>query len=648
MAKTNKELLNLLNSRLSLSLKFHESYKKEVEKALDDYNIDSFDKKNTGDLHNKLHIPYIFSTVESSLPSLFENVPNLLIEQGGRTDAQFSDYVNKTWDFIERTTDLKEVTEEVGFMFSLTGMGGATFDWEFETQEVEEVVQEPLINEMGEPVLKEDGIPEMVETIVKQEIPIVNRPYFEYKSYNQIYFSPESKFTSFDWFGDKIPYIIYKKSMNVDEVEYLYGVEVEPDEDMDISVLDDKMSIKEQDLQKAGINKTDLEKVGVYYYNGRLPKKESGDENWRPRNVYKVIFSKKKILTEPEVVEVKPCAFAGNYGSPEKFYRFGESKALRELEEDISYGRSILSDYRDRLATKIAIPEGTEVDEVALQSPKTFQVVRFIGDRYPQYITPPPVPEVVLTALQLSKEETQMVSGQFDLSKGSTQSVVDTATGQKIFSESFEKRVDRKKKKIGKFLEALAINILPMCAQYWDEQMFAKILDIQEEELQESGFIEKLANLKELFDVKIDYNTEKDDEAKSARVIAMFREMKDDIKINQDELIKQVIKIGFGIEDVERFLSGEMTPDELIKSIEYMMEVGLMDEQMGTQMIEQIIQAQQESEGGDRSGIGGRPPVQDPVSIVQDQMPGSDELQMEAQADAAYKQTGVDKGPQNV
>jgi hypothetical protein len=649
-SKKNEELLNLLNSRLSLSRKFHQKHKKEVEKALEDYEIKSFDKKDLGDLHNKLHIPYIFTTVESGLPSIFSEMPDLLITQGGQNDQAITAFVNKVWDHIARITDVEEVVEDSGFMFLLTGQGAASYDWQYETETVEEIVEEPLLNEFGEPVFDEEGNPTMVESINSYEVPYINKPYFKYIPYNNIYFAPDSKFTVFDWDNDKIPYVIYKETLDVDEVEHIYEVtDIDPDEDLDMTELADETSYSEDELKKDGINKSDIEKVAVYTYTGKLPKDHIG-KGWRPRSVYKVVFTRSRVLSkEPELVDHKYCVLCGNYGSPELFYRFGEAKALRELEQDISYGRSMMSDYRDRLATKIAVPETIEFDEDAFRSPRQFQVVRFLGDKYPQFITPPPVPEVVLANIQLSKEEIQMASGQFDLSQGQTQSVVDTATGQKIFAESYERRVERKRNKLAKFLKALALNILEMSTQYWTIEDYARITDMDAEVIEQGGYIEKLSELKSMYDVYIDTDLYgASSEARKSQAIAMWREMQDNPRIDQEELLRNVFKIGFEEKDVERFLSGEMTPEELIRALEYMMEIGLLPEEIGQQLLESVYQAQEQALGGDRSGVGGRPAVQNPDEIVQDQMPGSDDMQMQAQADAAYKQSGVERGPQNV
>jgi hypothetical protein len=643
MAKNNDDLLALFNSRRTLSKSFGKKYKKEVEKALDDYNIESFDKKFLPDLHNKLQIPYIFSTVESSLPSLFDQFPPVYMAQGGKMDKEFSEFSQLVWEYIVRLTNLNWTIEETGFTFLLGGLGTTLVDWETDTETVEEELQIPLLNEDGTPVVDENGMPQIETVTQENEVIVKDQPVIKYLPYDEVYFSPESKFVVDDEDNKSIPYVIYKVSMDVDVASYIFNTEIEPtDEEIDLDKVDAHL---DADIDKLNIDKDDIKRVSVYFYQGQLPKDKV--EDWRPYRAYKAAFTTKQILEAPTQIEKKGIINIGNYGSPEEFYKFGEARVLRELEEDVSMGRSVIADYRDKLSTKVAVPHTTEFDEESFRSPKEFTIVKFIGDRYPQYITPPPIPETVLTSLGMSRDDIQMASAQLDISRGGTQSVVDTATGQKIFAQAQQKRIERKKGKLGEYIKAIAKNVLIMASQKWDVETFAQITDTNPEEIMQKGFIEKLSNIGTEYDLVIEIDdVVNNKEARAAQAIAMYREMKDVQMINQDELIRFVMKVGFNQKDTERFLSNQMSPEMLMSALQNMAQMGVMDPQMAQQ---HAMQLQMALQGGSPGGGGqvGRPSTANPVDVVNNSMAGSDTTQITAQNENVDKLMGA-RGPQNV
>lgn len=638
----NEELLSLLNSRLSLAQAFGKDYRKEVETGITEHELKSFEKLYFPDLHNRLQVPYIFSTNESALPAMFEQFPEIYMYQGGKKDADFTEFTNNIWSHLEKKCGIKAVTEEVAFTFNLSGLSGARWGWETETEVVPEEVQQPVMDELGQPVMDESGQP-VSQTITKErEVIVKDQPYLSYMEYDRVHFSPESKFCVIDKDNKDIPYFIYEEILDKDIAEYIYETTIDGAEEIDLSKVSSNLSNNDSTINSLNLNKGDLSRVHVYHYYGRLPKKSVGDD-WKPYQPYYSCFTKEQILKQPETISNKRMALMGNYGAPSRFFKFGDSRALRELERDISFGRSSMMDYRDKLATKVAVPHGAEFDEASFKSPKEFTLVRFIGDKYPQYITPAPVPDVIPTLINQSREDIQMTSGQLDVSRGGTTNTVNTATGQKIFQGVHEKRVNRKREKIGEFLIAVAENLLVLCANNWDVEEFAKITDLDPQEIIENGYIDKLKQIGTVYDIYIDIESVVNNkEAKSAQAIAMYRELKDSQIVNQDELIKSVIKIGFDQRDVDRYLNNQLPPEKLMQAIQQLMEMQFIPEPIAMQLI-QAIQDPSQFQGQQAGGDVGRPPTQDPTAIVQKSMPGSDSTQISAQNAAAYKQIGVPK-----
>lgn len=637
------ELLELLNSRLGIAELFSKDWIKDVKTWLADYNIESFDNVDFEDLHNVLQIPYIFSTIESGLPTMFETIPELIMAKRGKRDKEFTEFCQKVWDYAKTKANLEDHIEDVGMNFLITGVGNGRHGWKLRTRKVKYTEDIPLLDEKGQQIIGPDGVPQVTQ-IEKEDVQILeDRPMVETYDYDKIFFSPDSKFVMEDQ-DNKIPYLFCLKKMSKDAVQEIYkkAVTKEDLETLNLSEFDDKLTDK--DIKEKFVE-DDLKKACVYHYFGVLPKKyfdEEGQEDWSSDNVYHATFIKGKILEKPEIYEKKPTLLVGNYGTPMDFWRFGEPKIMRELEQDASLGRSIMSDYRDRVATKIALPHGTEVDEEALKSPRKFQIVRFIGQQYPQYIAPPSIPDAIIATASQSRSDIQMVSAQLDLARGSQQSIVESATGQKIFQQATEKRIARKRRKIGDYIAKLAKNILKLCGDNWDMEKFIEITDMDEQEITQGQYIEKLKRIGEEYDVVMKVEDVMfNKEARKAQAIAMYRELKDNPMANQMELLKTAIKIGFDEDDVDRYMNITLTPDMLLKAVGQLSEMGMMDEETAIEMQKMITEIMNQREGG--VGEVGRPMTQNPVDVAKDRMPGSDSNQIQAQNEASHKQVGVPK-----
>lgn len=648
-----EELLSLLITRVTLGKDFAKTYQDDVAKWQKDYTITTIKDAKFTNLDNQIQIPYIFSTVESGSANIFEKFPSILMLQRGKEDAEFTEFAQAIWQYLNTRLSLEEKIEEAGLTFLNDGQVTGRYGWNLQLTTVEE----PQIDQTtGQPVLDEKGNPVMQKIMV----PVKNLPYFVLHDYKTIYFSPESKFVLDDE-ENKIPFAYWIQTLTKDQVSSDYQIEAGDDE-LEAIELDSDKQIKNLPITEVDKNQitSDLMRVKVYNYVGMLPKDTLPadlQEQYDPENVYYTAFTKKRIYRQPERIAKKPLLNLGHYGLMNKFYRFGEAKVLRELEQDVSLGRSRIMDLRDRQGTKVGVPQGTEFDEESFKKARDYTFMRFIGNNPPLYINPPPLPDTIITAIQQSRDDIQMASATMDISRASMQNTIDTATGQKIFSGETMKRNAKKKKKIARFIRAIAKNLLILCGQNMTEEEMNKITDIPVEMIKEQGWKEKMALLGDEYDIEIDVDTLGDTkESDAANAIALFREMKDSPYINQEELIKYTLKVGFKKKDADKFLATYVSPDTILKVLQKLMEDQIImpeDAQMIAAKLDQSMAQQQEQGNQGNAGgfVGkdeGRPATGNPIDIVKKSMPGTDTNQMQAQRQAAYKQTGVAKGPQNI
>lgn len=569
------ELVKLLGSRLTLAKKFGAPWRKDVKKWLSDYEIESFDKVDHDDLYNALQIPYIFSTVESNLPSIFESMPQLIMTHRGKRDEDFTKWVEQIWDYLVERLHLAEKIEDGGTMMLITGLLNFLTGWNTEIETVEEESEQPVMNDLGEQVATQ-------KVTNKYEVPTKDLPYVSMPDYDRIFFSPESKFVVDDE-ENKIPYFLVLETMIPEQVEEVYGKKPTQNAYFDVGKLETGLT-----TESTGLVKDDLERANVYKYYGQLPKKYGG-AGWKSSYVYRADFAGEQLLKEPERISKKPLILQGNYGTPVKFDRFGEPKVLRELEQDISLGRSMMADYRDRSSTKIWLPDKAEFDEASFKNPRKFAVVRSIGGVPPQYITPPAIPASIGQASDQDRVDIQMASAQLDISRGGDSNTVQTATGQQIFQNAMDRRINRKRKKIGDVIKALAKAILMLCAEHWEVDDFAEVTDDDPKNV--APFVEKLKKLGNDYDVDIEVETIMTNRAtRSAQAIAFYKEIKDDPMANKEECLKFVIETGFGRKDPGRFINTMVTPDQVKNVLQMLIQHGAIDPAVADNVMAQMSQ----------------------------------------------------------
>lgn len=567
------QLLPFLQARKELAKSFGKDYRKEVDLCLSDYEakedtLEGLHKKLSVNRRYEFVIPYIFATHESYLSSIFEKAPDLIITGRGAKDQEKAMKIRAAYEYLWDKLDLDSFVTDSAWWFLLIGMASANIGFKSEFREI------PAVDpETGEPMFDEDGTPIM--TIAYE----YNDPTVEVDEPKKVSFSPESKY-SVD--GTKVPFHFREALMYVDDAEDIYGREVKATDELEIDELKDDTK-KFQD---------ELDRVKTYKYYGNIPKKhkdivneffrmkaeQTGEEpeQWELNAPYYICFTSSAVLhIEKRESKNRALRLVRWHGRPDKFYGFGLGKTLRQFQKELSIRRGQQIRYADVAAyAKIALEATSTTDPKSLQDPRENVVVTYT-EKPPSYLTPPDLSNTLILTEEKAREDAQFVSGMLDMSKGAQDSnTVNTATGQMIFAQSAEKRVTKARKELGKYLREVVIQLLKLCAMYWDESKIYTITDEDGNDVDLEVSKDDLADIDFDNDINIDLESiTVNKDIMREQVISLYDKTKDDPLIERRRVFKLMLREGFNIKD----------PDLYIKESELQPGMVLIEQQTGQQ-----------------------------------------------------------------
>lgn len=542
-------LLGLLNNRYKIAKAFTKKFHSGIKQAESDYDPDEKEKSGVHDKHIKAKesdigkVPYIFATHESMMASFFENMPDIIPSGRSAKDQTKANIIRALYAYLEDKLDLDEFLSDSAWWLFLIGFISSHSEYKIDIDGyVPQLDAEglPMYDEFGQPVM----IPEYSyhDPVVSVDNPI------------KCHFSPESEF-SID--GKRVPYYLTEKLVDVDEIQSVYGVEVEADETLQVDGYDED---KEAD-------QTDLKRAKVMYYYGTLPSsvRESMPEGltWEYGKDYKIYFTKSTILHSEEAK--KRCKLARLYGSKSKFFGFGIGKSLRTFQDDMTTRRQQVVEYANLFAFPwLLINNETKVDQKSIEDRKKRKPLIFSGDK-PEYLTPPQMPEVIKQADDAARSDAQFVSGTLDMSKGAQQTnTVKTATGQQLFAQGQDKRLQKARKIISKYYREVVIDLMKLCRDNWDDQ------EKQISYLNEDGDeLEMTITAKDLqgidFDTDVDFNLDSisvNKDIVSQRWISLLEQSANLPFADLEKVYRQVLRNSFNIPNPETYIKEpqEMMP----------------------------------------------------------------------------------------
>lgn len=549
-----EDLLGLLKSRLKVAKAFCKKPHEAWHKYIDEYDIK--DSEDVNEIRDKIRIPTIFRQVESDLPSIFDDQPDIFLKGRGKY-RQFNSIFANTYDWLWDSQNLEVSIEDAATYFDLLGMGFMESPWLTKTKTVNEVVSDP---QTGQMIPDAKGQPQ----IKSYDVPIKDQPDAQVGDPFKYYFSPETIFSTVLTY-DKCPYYFKEQSMTQDQIKARFNVDIEPSGELNTTDADLNTEISNL---KANEGKDDMKRETVYEYYGCLPEKlaPKSKEPWSYDKDYHIYFTmKEKLQAEECQYPTKPLLVLGNYGLANKFWKTGDAKYLIPLnQEQQQYRRQILKHARRLANPKAMLPNDADVDEAAFDDPNVGRSVKYSPSATgakPEYMQAPALGREVFEGLQTVKADIEQTKGQFSLAEGSNQSQVKTPRGIQVFSEAADKNVRRKKKKVARFIKQLMIFQFKECSQNWNAQD-PKVSDIL------SGGIEDMVlavpeALQLLGDENILSKVDIEVESLSTNKVQMKQDALDLFDLaskfpfvfNLDEMAKDVLQNGFGKKDADRYLA---------------------------------------------------------------------------------------------
>lgn len=538
-------LLQLLNQRREIAKSFTKSFHDEVKKCIDDYQVKDT-RRETGvtDKHLQkrrytFNIPYIFATHESLMASFFESIPDIIITGRSKGNESVESMLKAMYAYFQDKLDFDELLNTSAWWFFLVGFVRSTVGYKIEESgSIPQLDSDgnPMFDEMGEPVV----IPQYSyhDPIVDVDDPL------------KVYYSPDSEFTIS---GDAIPYSFVTKLFDPDEVKHTYGVDVAPNAEVDVS--DPKMKDKE-----------DLKRCELYFYCGQLPSTLEDFEKyelvWEYGKDYYVVSDGKQILHAEE--KRKSSKYARYFNIPREFFGYGIGKTLRDIQKEISIRKGQKVRYADMHAFPwLTVDSATKVDQNSIMDIEKRKPLIY-SEKKPEYIMPPNMSDALLKIDEEDRSDAQFISGMLDLSKGAQQTTtVKTATGQQLFAQSQDKRLQKARKIIAKYYRETVIEVFKQAAENWEDE---KTITYYDDAQQVEVTVQKSLLQEVDFDTDVDFNLDSasvNQDILSQRWISLFEQAKSVPEVaNLPEVWKKTMREAFKVNNPESYTL-EQQPTEL-------------------------------------------------------------------------------------
>lgn len=266
-----------------------------------------------------------------------------------------------------------------------------------------------------------------------------------------------------------------------------------------------------------------------------------------------------------------PFEFIGNYDVPDHFYPVGDLEMIAPLIRELSKTRSEMLNHRARYARKYVARKSAinRNDLHKIASKKDGEVIWVEDDSVQLNDVIQPVQQIPMDpglynwSEQITGDITD-ISGVSEFARGGTSSVRRTATEASLLQDAQNARSAEKLDGVESFLAKLAKSLLQINQQFMTGQQTARVIGREGAAL----FVPMTReDIKGAFDYKVEAGSTqpKNESFRRQSALALMQTLAPFIElqqINVPELLRHVLRDGFGVTNPEKFLTQQQQPQQ--------------------------------------------------------------------------------------
>lgn len=497
MAKKEKEILDKLKKKRDLAIEFRKQrWDCDAETALNYYYYGTHEDLGDVSVDDKKRrqrkANYVFSTIESIIPKMFDRVPGFQLLPRGEDDLDKAPIVEQVLRYKVEQVDFEQKAEDASRDMLTVGMGVFKVFWDFAEDEDGNTTRDTVGLEVIDPwdfyitagdlrVQDAQGVFQCMKITMSDA---------------------EER---------------YPKAKKLDKAE--------------------KVIVGDLNATKRENFKDQAERIVVWEYHGKIKGKETV-----------VVFTDAEVIQERDPYEHgrRPFIILPNYRLAREFYCRGDVYHLQPLQEELREIDLQMSNFRKvAINPKLWHEPGVFADQVnrsRARDPRP-NLVEVKSISRLKWQSPPPIGGDLYNMRSIKKEDMSLMSGINEISRGGTERVVKTATGQQILFDAAEGRVRQKVRAVSRAMKEMLFQMQGLLAQFQDTEDAVRITDNETPIFE--GYTKE--DIQGSFDIMIDVVETMPilREKRGQLALDAYATFKDDPSIDQIALKKKVAKLAF-------------------------------------------------------------------------------------------------------
>lgn len=383
----------------------------------------------------RLVVNQVRKIVRKEISRLTAQKPNAFVVPSSTEDADIfaAQAGEQIWDSLWRTLKLNKVLREAVFWQAVTGNGFIKSYWD-------PTKKDPTAEALGDVCIENVTpfhifIPDLMATDVEDQ-----------------------------------PYIIHAQVRNKSWIYNTFGITAEDNSDVD--------SVDEQLGNAQGISKNDKKKdqitvLEIWVKPGYLPELPNG-------GMFTVASNQVVQGFDQWPYEHNQYPFAKLDASiTGKFYTASIVEDLIPLQQELNRSRSQLIESKNRMSKPQLVAEEGSVDPKKMTTEPGQVITYRIGSQPPQPLPLQNLPSYVTEEINRCYDDMADISGQHEVSNGSTPPGVTAATAISFLQEQDESLIAANYSSIEEAVEKIASQALMFVKMYWDEARTVKIVGLE-------------------------------------------------------------------------------------------------------------------------------------------------------------------------